>query len=83
MTAKTIVSSLAITGITPALIWALVSIATGIIGALYRPLVLSFSIHTKNGKEVVECHSLPTMASLAIIVGAILILISIYLISKK
>jgi hypothetical protein len=83
MTVKTIVFSLAIAEIAPALIVALVSIVVGIIGALYRPIVLSFSMHTKKGKEVVECYSLPTTASLDVIFGATLIFISIYLISNK
>jgi len=70
------VFSLALGGIAPVFLWALASLVARLIEAVSRPMVLSFSIHTKNGKELIQCHPLPIPVSLAIVAAAALIFLA-------
>jgi hypothetical protein len=80
---KTTILFSAIVGAAPAIIWALLSLVTGIIGMLYRPVTLSFTYHAKDGKGILRYEPLPPLVTFVIIIGAILIITGITLIPKK
>jgi F0F1-type ATP synthase membrane subunit a len=84
MTLKLVVLAVAALGITPAVLWALVSLVTSAISVFMRPVSLSFRLHSESGSSlgVLEYHELPVLTSLSILAGATLLIFGIGSISR-
>ena len=84
MTPKLLVLIVAAIGITPAVLWSLVSLVTSIISVFFRLVSLSFRLYSKTGGSVgaFEYHELPVVTSLSIVAGAALVIFCIASISR-
>ncbi len=74
MTPKLLLLAFAIIGITPAVLWALVSLITSAFSVFIRPVSLSFRLYSNTGRSIgaLNYFELPVLASLSILAGAAL-----------
>jgi hypothetical protein len=84
MTPKIFLLTFAAVGITPAVLWALVSLATSAFSLFVRPVSLSFRLYSRAGRGIgaFEFHELPPLTSLSILAGATLLIFGIVSISR-
>ena len=84
MTPKLLLLTFAAIGITPAVLWALVSLVTFTFSVFFRPVSLSFRLYSKTGSGIgaFEYRELPVLISLSIVVGAALLIFGIASISR-
>ena len=83
MTPKLLLTLAAI-GITPAVLWSVVSLVTSAFSIFFRPVSLSFRLYSKTGGSIgaFEYRELPLLTSLSIVVGATLLILGIVSISR-
>ena len=84
MTLKLLILIFATIGVTPAVLWSLVSLITSVISVFFRPVSVSFRLYSKTGTSVggFEYHELPVLTSLSIVAGAALLVVGIASISR-
>ena len=75
MTPKLLLILLSSVGITPAVLWALASVATAAVSIAYRPVSLSIRLYSDaGGISAFDFHELPVFTSLCILAGAALLI---------
>ena len=84
MTPKLLLLIFTAIGITPAVLWSLVSLVTSAFSFFFRPVSLSFRLYSKTGSSIggFEYHELPVLTSLSIVAGAALLIFGIASISR-
>jgi F0F1-type ATP synthase membrane subunit a len=84
MTPKLLLLTFAAIGVTPAVLWALVSLVTSALSVFFRPVSLSFRLYSKSGSSIgaLAYQELPVLTSVSILAGAALLMLGISSISR-